>query len=233
MIVFTALTALLYPALILPFQDLTLLGHADFFRVGIGIPAAFSFLFGPAAAWGSAIGNVVYDATSSGLSYMSIYGFVGNFVIGYFPYKLWSAVTSEQPDLKTPRKLALFAGITLVPCVICGLIIDWGLLWLHQIPFMPTAAIIALTDACWAIAIGAVVLALSHGWVSKHKLTYQDLLHMPPAKPAWNTRRTVALAIFAVLAGACFAIGQFIVVGPFVIPTIAVIAIFVVTYTWR
>ena len=55
MIAFTMLTAVLYAALIFPFQQFTIFGgHADFGRVGIGIPVAFSFLFGPAAAWGAA-----------------------------------------------------------------------------------------------------------------------------------------------------------------------------------
>ena len=59
MVKYVLLTAGLYFAALYPFQALTFFeGYADFGRVGVGIPIAFSFFFGPAAAWGAAIGNI-------------------------------------------------------------------------------------------------------------------------------------------------------------------------------
>lgn len=149
MIAFTALTAGLYAALIFPFQQFTFFeGNADFLRVGMGIPVSFSMFFGPAAAWGTAIGNLIYDASTASLSTASIFGFVGNFMVGLIPYKLWGILTTEKPDLKTAKKLALFVGLSFLACVVCGIVVASGLYWLGIAPFMPTVAVIALTDAC-------------------------------------------------------------------------------------
>lgn len=105
MIAFTALTAGLYAALIFPSFQFSLFGGlADFGRVGIGVPVAFSFLFGPAAAWGAAIGNVIRDIATGELNAASYFGFIGNFLVGYVPYKVWRALTTQKPDLKSLKK---------------------------------------------------------------------------------------------------------------------------------
>ena len=232
MVLYALLTALLYPALILPFQQFTFFGHADFFRLGIGIPVAFSFLFGPAAAWGAAIGNVIYDATT-GLSVASIFGFVANFLVGYVPYKLWSAITSEKPDLRSLKKFGLFVGTSLVACAVCGLIVGWGLLWLYNIPFMPTAMLIALTDAVWAIVLGSIVLALSYNFVSKRKLLYTDILNITQEKPSWTATRTLAILTFATCTALCFAVGALFSVSPFVLLPIVTLSVIASGIAWR
>ncbi len=190
MIAFTLLTAVLYAALILPFMEFTIInGHADFGRVGIGFPVAFSFLFGPAAAWGTAIGNVIRDVATGGLDAASVFGFIGNFLIGYIPYKLWKALSSEKPDLRSLKKIGLFMGIAVLACFVCGVIIAGGLYLLGFTPFMPTAAIIALTNALWAIIVGSIVLALTYNAVSKRKLLYIDILKKPQHQPVVDTKR--------------------------------------------
>jgi hypothetical protein len=115
MIIYFALTAVIYP-----FQQFTVFaGHADYLRVRMGIPMAFSFLFGPAAALGTAVGNLIYDASTNGIRWISLFGFIGNFLIAYLPYKLWNAITAQKPDVRNIKKIALFVGITFVAC--CGL----------------------------------------------------------------------------------------------------------------
>jgi energy-coupling factor transport system substrate-specific component len=179
MIILTALTALLYFVLIYPFQNFTIFqGNGDYLRVGVGIPVAFSFLFGPAAAWGAAIGNIIYDASTRSLSTISIFGFVGNFLIAYIPYKLWSALTVEKPDLRSIKKVLLFACLAVLACGVCGLVIGLGLYWLGIAPFMPTAAVIALSDALWAVVLGSIVLALSYRYLSKRRMLYTDILNV-------------------------------------------------------
>jgi energy-coupling factor transport system substrate-specific component len=185
MVAFTVLTALLYFVLIYPFQQFTVFeGNGDYLRVGIGIPMAFSFLFGPAAAWGAAIGNVIYDASTQSLSTISIFGFIGNFLIAYIPYKLWNALTSKKPDLRSAKKALLFAALAVLACWVCGLVIGLGLFWLGIAPFMPTAAVIALTDALWAVVLGSIVLALSYPYLSKRRMLYTDILNKNKAEPS-------------------------------------------------
>ncbi len=177
MVAFVSLTAVLYEALIFPTQGFTIFGgHADFGRVGVGIPVAFSFFFGPAAAWGAAIGNIFRDLITGGLDAASIPGFIGNFLIGYLPYKLWSKITTEKPDLRSLKKVGLFVGLAVLPCLLCGVIIGAGLDWLGLAPFIPTGPLIALSNSIWAILLGSIVLILAYPFVSKHKLLYTDIL---------------------------------------------------------
>ncbi len=218
LVALTALTALLYVGSLYPFQALTAYsGYADFGRIGIGIPVSFSFLFGPAAAWGAAIGNVLRDIAQSKLDAASYFGFIGNFLVGYVPYKLWSILTTEKPDLRSIKKIALFTAVISCACVLCGLTIGWGLYWLGFTPFMPTAAIIAFPNVLFAGVAGAVVLALTYGFVSRRKLLYTDILKITVNKPSWGRTRGLALLVFVVGAIACFSVGALFTVDPYVL----------------
>jgi energy-coupling factor transport system substrate-specific component len=209
MIAFTALTALLYTALIYPFTQFNFFGgNADFLRVGTAIPAAFSFLFGPAAAWGTAIGNVIYDAATTGLRPISVFGFFANFLLAYLPYKLWSRITAQTPDLRSLKKAGLFVGLTAVACGVCGLIIGWGLYWLGIAPFDHAAPVIAWSDALWAVTLGAVLLASTYGAVSRRKLLYPDLLNTRQTPPSMNRTRIAALTVLAISMVLAFVIGS-------------------------
>lgn len=227
MILFVLLTAGLYAGSIFPFHGLTAFGgYADFGRVGVGVPVAFSFLFGPAAAWGAAIGNVLRDIIENHVDASSYFGFIGNFILGYAPYKMWTSLTAQKPDLRSLKKLALFLGISVASCLLCGLVIGWGLYWLGYTPFMPTAAIIGLTNALWVVTVGAVVLALTYHYVSRHKLLYTDLLHKQPTAPKRSLTRTLALMVLIGAALCCFLLGTFLNLGavallPFVLATLA------------
>ena len=75
MIAYTLFTALLYPAVMYPCLQYSFFGaNADYLRVGVSIPVAFSMLFGPAAAWGAAMGNVIYDIFTNSLNAASYLG---------------------------------------------------------------------------------------------------------------------------------------------------------------
>jgi energy-coupling factor transport system substrate-specific component len=127
MIALTLFTAALYVGSLFPLRGFTMFGgYADFGRVGVGIPVAFSFLFGPAAAWGAAIGNVLRDIAQNQVDPSSFFGFIGNFVLGYVPYKIWNTCTKEKPDLRSLKKAALYMGIALLACILCGLVIGGG-----------------------------------------------------------------------------------------------------------
>ncbi|MCW3995764.1 MAG: QueT transporter family protein [Candidatus Bathyarchaeota archaeon] len=216
MIALTVLTAGLYVILLYPLQGLTFFGgYADFGRVGVGFPIAFSFLFGPAAAWGTAIGNVIRDIAESHLDPSSFFGFIGNFLLGYIPYKLWRATKTEKPKFLSIRNFALVASCAVSACILCGLVIGWGLFWLDYTPFMPTALIIGVTNAVWAVLVGYAVLALLYNFISEHKLLYTDLLNITSIPPKWNKSKTLAIAIFVISAIACFIIGGLFIIEPF------------------
>jgi energy-coupling factor transport system substrate-specific component len=230
MIAYFILTAALYPALIYPFQTFSIFaGETDFLRVGMGIPMAFSFLFGPAAAWGTAVGNLIYDAATLGLRPISVFGFAANFLVAYLPYKLWNALTAEKPDIHNAKKVGLFLGLAVVACTVCGLIIGWGLMWLYELPFVMTSLTIVGSDALWAIILGSVLLAGCYGYFSRRKLLYQDLLGAASA-PSWNRAKTVAMTVFVLSAALCFVLPtlfavDLLLLAPFVICAVTAVLI--------
>src|SRR5512137_1782207 len=89
MIVLAAVTAAIYAAALLAFKTvIPLIPGITEVRVANIFPMAFGFLFGPAGAWGLAIGNLIGDIFGGTLSPASIAGFIGNFLMGYLPYTL-------------------------------------------------------------------------------------------------------------------------------------------------
>jgi hypothetical protein len=205
MLTYFAFTAGLYAALLYPLWQFSFFSeNADFLRIAMCIPVAFSFLFGPAAAWGAAFGNLIFDATT-GISWITPFGFLGNFLIGYLPYKLWSISIIEKPYLNCAKKLGLFIGITAIACLLCGLIVGWGLLYLFSLPFVMTSFTIFASDLLWAVLLGPVVLSLSYSFFSKRKLLYSDLLNIQ-LLIKWNKTKSIALMVFAVSSVLCFAI---------------------------
>lgn len=205
MVAYFAFTTALYAALLYPVSQFSLFGlQADYLRFAMCIPVAFGFLFGPAAAWGAGFGNLIFDAvTNSGLTWISPLGFLGNFLIAYIPYTLWTKITSEQPDMRSIKKLALFMGLVGLATTICGLLIGWGLLYLYQLPFIMITYTIIGSDTLWAVLLGPVILAACYGYFSKKRLLYTDIMHLAP-KPSWSKTRTCAIALFVASAVLCF-----------------------------
>ncbi|NLF89604.1 QueT transporter family protein [Candidatus Bathyarchaeota archaeon] len=211
MIAYFATTTALYAVLLYPVSQFSLFGlQADYLRIAMFIPASFAFLFGPAAAWGTAVGNLIFDAASgNGLTLASAFGFVGNFLIAYIPYMLWSKVTSDQPDMRSIKKLALFMALIGASCTICGLIIGWALLYLFQLPFVMTTFTIIGSDTLWAILLGPVVLAASYRYLNKRKLLYLDIMQITP-KPSLSKKRVLAIGVFVASAALCFVIPAYL-----------------------
>src|ERR1700752_2165596 len=96
MVVFTAIAAALYAAILIPFKVLPIIPGVTEFRPANAVPIICSFLFGPAAAWGSAIGNIIGDFFG-GIGPGDLFGFIGNFLYGYIPYKTWELISSRDP----------------------------------------------------------------------------------------------------------------------------------------
>ena len=82
MVVLVALCAGLYAALLIPFKGFVLIPGVTEFRPASALPVVMGLLFGPAGAWGSAIGNLIGDFFGS-LGVGSLFGFFGNFIFAY------------------------------------------------------------------------------------------------------------------------------------------------------
>lgn len=84
------LSAVVFFAIALPFRSLfTLLPGVTEIRPANMVPLVFGIQFGPAAAWGIAVGNLISDILSGSSAFVCITGFIANFFYTYIPYKLW------------------------------------------------------------------------------------------------------------------------------------------------
>ncbi|HUT53769.1 MAG TPA: QueT transporter family protein [bacterium] len=132
LVVLAAVCAAVYAAAMVPFKVLVIFPGLAEVRPAAALPVVFSFLFGPAGAWGAGLGNVVGDVLGGMFGPGSIFGFLANFAYGYIPYKLWEAlmgsreVTAELTAwqgrvpgwMRRPRAVALALAGALVAAVV-------------------------------------------------------------------------------------------------------------------
>lgn len=181
MVVLAALCAALYAALLIPFKGFVLIQGITEFRPASALPVAMGLLFGPAGAWGAAIGNLVGDFFGS-LSAGSLFGFVGNFMFAYVPYKLWINLglvpkNDREPDLKSKRKIAAYVTVAVLGSLACALVIAWGLDVLGMVPFAALGSIISLNDSIPAAVLGIPILIFLYPVIKRWNLLWTDVMN--------------------------------------------------------
>lgn len=201
MVVLTAMTASLYAAILIPFKVLPIIPGVTEFRPANAVPVICSFLFGPAAAWGSAIGNIIGDFFG-GLGPGDFFGFIGNFLYGYIPYKAWELVSSHDPVptwhgrwtsfIFDPEWLK-FGGVVFVSAGACALVVGWGLNLLGFIPFAVLGNIVLVNNLAVASTVGPLLLAVLYPRVKRGRLLYRDV--MPERAPLRPLRSAIGLLL--------------------------------------
>ena len=181
MIVLTALTAAIYAAILIPFKAIPLVPGFTEVRPGNMIPVAFGLFFGPAGAWGAAIGNTLGDIFGSSFGVGSLFGFVGNFLFAYIPYKLWMNLgvlkkEEQTPDLKGTKKIVFFIICSILASAACGLFIAWGVDLLGFVPFSVLGTIIPINNAIAACVLGLILTILLFPRIKKWDLYWLDVM---------------------------------------------------------
>lgn len=214
MIVLVALSAALYAAVLIPFKAFPLIPGITEVRVAQVIPPVFSLLFGPAAAWGTAIGNLIGDIQGGTFGPGSAFGFVGNFYLGLIPYALWGRLgplsSGEEPAMRSGRQVLEFIILTLISAVACAVIIAWGLEVLRLFPFAVLGNIITLNNFLFPAVLGPVLLGLLYGRVKRWGLLWTDIL--PEAD---ISRGSGALGTLLAVVGSfgAFVVGNWLSIG--------------------
>src|SRR5690606_24211054 len=148
MVAITVLCAGIYMLFLLPTKSIAIIPGITEIRPASLLPVVFGLLFGPAGAWGSAIGNLGGDFFGT-LSPGSLFGFIGNFLNAYIPYRLWYHIKQRHgedraPTINSPWKLARFGIVSTIASIACAVTIAWGLNLLKITNFPAPATIIAL-----------------------------------------------------------------------------------------
>jgi energy-coupling factor transport system substrate-specific component len=220
MVVLTAMSASLYAAILIPFKVLPVIPGVTEFRPANAVPVVCSFLFGPAGAWGAAIGNVIGDFFG-GIGPGSLFGFAGNFLYGFIPYKAWEALTDREP---LPRSVVAWTGLFLVIALAsgaCALVVGWGLNLLGFVPFSLLANIVLVNNFAVAAVLTPVLLFALYPRVRRARLRYVDIL-----QDERGQRRGVRLVgLMLVVAGVAggMVLGNLISSGRLAVPIIGTV----------
>ena len=107
MVVLVALSAALYAAILIPFKPIPIIPGITEIRPAAAIPIVTGLLFGPAAAWGCAMGNLIGDFFGT-VGPGSLFGLIGNFLLAYVPYRLWHLIYPRRPATGSLRQLPAF-----------------------------------------------------------------------------------------------------------------------------
>ena len=221
MVVLTAMSASLYAAILIPFKVLPLIPGVTEFRPANAIPVVCSFLFGPAGAWGAAIGNLIGDFFG-GLGPGDIFGFFGNLFYGYIPYKMWQACTDADPLPRSPIGWLGFVLTIALAAGACAMTIGWGLNMLGFIPFSILANIVFFNNFVVAAVLSPLLLLAIYPRVKRARLRYSDILGDAVARRGRVRWIGVACVVAAIPLG--FVIGNLISAGTLTVPFVGAVA---------
>lgn len=211
MVVLCAITAALYAAVLVPFKVVPLIPGVTELRPANAIPVVCSFLFGPAAAWGSAIGNMIGDFFG-GVGPGDIFGFVANLVYGYIPYKVWSIIArGESPVSRSPAGIVKYVAVCLAASILCADLVGWGDNLLGLRPFSILGNVIILNNMASALVLAPLILIGVYPRVKAGRMLYQDV--MPELRPRPRTMRYGGLVTLLIGELGAWAIGNLISTG--------------------
>lgn len=193
MVVLTALTAALYAAVLIPFKPIPIIPGFTEVRPAVAVPLVFGLLFGPAAAWGSGLGNVIGDFFGGTLSLGSLFGFVGNFLFALTPYKLLGgAGAARRPAW---RETGLFLASAVVASAVCAATVGWGTDVLGILPFTALGSVIFANNALVGIVLGPVFLRLVRPRVTSWHLLWTEIMEPEPSSPLSHRTGVVLMTI--------------------------------------
>jgi energy-coupling factor transport system substrate-specific component len=179
LVVLTAVSASLYAALLIPFKVLPLIPGVTELRPANALPVVCSFLFGPAAGWGAAIGNLIGDFFG-GIGPGDVFGFGANFLYGFLPYRTWRVLSAADPLPRSLAQWVAFVGVVALSAAACALVVGWGLNMLGFVPFAVLANIIFFNNFVMAVVLSPLLLFALYPRVKRAALRYEDLATVPP-----------------------------------------------------
>jgi energy-coupling factor transport system substrate-specific component len=211
MVVLCAISAALYAAVLVPFKALPIIPGITELRPANAIPVVCSFLFGPAAGWGSAIGNMIGDFFG-GVGPGDVFGFLGNLFYGYVPYKIWRIIADgESPVSRSPATIAKYAITCLLASILCADFVGWGDNMLALRPFSVLGNLIVINNATAAFVLAPFILYEVYPRVRKGRMLYVDV--MPEVTPPSRVANAWGLAMLAVGTLGAWAVGNLVSTG--------------------
>ncbi len=199
MVVLASITAALYAAALVAFKFLSILPGSVEVRPGVALVVLCSLLFGPAGAWGAAIGNTIGDLVG-GLGPGTAVGFVANFLLGLFPYRLLRALGAERSRFDDARGWVALALGCVTASAACAAAVGAGIQALGLFPagFRVLAPIIFIPNVAVTIGLCPFLARGVAPRVAALGLRWQDLLDVPERPRSAASTAAGILAVIAV-----------------------------------
>lgn len=205
MVVLTAMCASLYAAVLIPFVVVPLIPGLTHFRPANALPIVCSFLFGPAAAWGAAFGNLIGDFFT-GLGPGDLFGFLGNFLYALVPYRMWRAFGQGDPLPRTLGAWVLLLVVIATASMLCAATVGFGLQLLGFVPFAVLANVVLVNNLVTSTVLAPLLLAVLYPRVRRARLLYGDILGAARQQPLW--RRSVGVVLVVGGTALAFVLGN-------------------------
>lgn len=170
-IVIVAITAAVYAGTLIPFKPIQIIPGLTELRPASVVPVLFGILFGPAAAWGSAIGNLIADFFGM-LSPASVFGFVANFLFSYIAFLLWRSFV-RQSIVMNWNQIAIFVLCTIVASFVCACIVGLGVRVFRLAPYKVIFVVVFVNNSLMAGILGPILMKLLYKRIEKTGLLYQ------------------------------------------------------------
>jgi energy-coupling factor transport system substrate-specific component len=179
MIVLTALVAAIYAAILIPFKIFTLVPGLTEMRPAAAIPMVVSLFFGPAGAFGVALGNLIGDFAGT-LGWGSLFGIVGNFLLGYIPYRM--ILPHGGGYLNRPIDVLVYVVVAVITSASCATFIGWAVDLLGLAPFTVVANIIAMNNICFMLVLSPLLIKALEKRVRRQGLMYFEVMGTEPKR---------------------------------------------------
>jgi energy-coupling factor transport system substrate-specific component len=213
MVILVALSAAIYAAVLIPFKGgIPIVPGITEIRPANVFPTVFGLMFGPAGAWGSAIGNLLADLLGGTLTWASVSGFFGNFMLGFIPYKLWGAIglvpaRDISQNVNSRRKLGAYVIVAVVSSAGCAMIISWYLDLVGLIPFAFLAIVITVNNLIAQLGLGPPLLLLLYPRVKRWGLVWTDIMKPEEVSGGFFRFAGAALMIIDAVGGLVIGLG--------------------------
>jgi energy-coupling factor transport system substrate-specific component len=199
LVVLVALSAAIYAAVLIPFKGFPIVPGYIELRPANAFPVVFGLLFGPAGAWGAALGNTIGDFVGGTLTLGSVGGFVGNFFLALLPYKMWSIFFRRDENMETNvdsgKKFGVYILVTILASTVCAAIIAWWVDLLGLFPFRLFFALIFFNNAIMAGVLGPILLLALYPRVKRWGLLWTEIID-PEEVSSSRLQRTGAILVW-------------------------------------
>jgi energy-coupling factor transport system substrate-specific component len=191
------------------------------FKMANVLTMLLGVLFGPAGAWGVAIGNAVGDLFTGNLALGSVFGFFSSFSVAYVGYTLWRRFRPESREADRPlpdlSAVVIYLAIGLVAATVAAVVLAWGLNLLGIAPFRLVSNTLVANFAVGSW-IGAVLYSLVANRLTAMGLTWTEILE--PVDSGWPAHAMLGALLVTVGGFGGWLLGAFVLPEASITPVV-------------